>query len=57
MLQSGTDNDVTFTIRTFLLRNTYDDYYYNFTRQIIVHEIVQVLTVVRLEYVPIYTLE
>ena len=57
MLQSGTDNDVSFTIRTFLFRNTYDDYNYNLIRQIIVHEIVQVLTVVRLEYVPIYTLE
>ena len=57
MLLSGTDNDVSFTIRTFLLCNTSDDYNYNFTKTIIVHEIVQVLTIVRLEYVPIYTFE
>ena len=57
MLQSGTDNYVSFTIRTFLLCNTSEDYNYNFTKQVIVHEIVHVLTVVRLEYVPIYTLE
>ena len=57
MLQYGTDNYVSFTIRTFRLCNTSEDYNYNFTKQVIVHEIVQVLTVVRLEYVPIYTLE
>ena len=57
MLLSGTDNYVSFTIGTFLLCNTSEDYNYNFTKQVIVHEIVQVLTVVRLEYVPIYTLE
>ena len=57
MLQVGTDNYVSFTIRTFLLCNTSGDYNYNFTKQVIVHKIVQVLTVVRLEYVPIYTLE
>ena len=57
MLQSGTDNYVCFTIRTFLLCNTLEDYNYNFTKTIIVHEIVQVLTIVRLEYVPIYTFE
>ena len=57
MLQSGTDNYVSFIIRTFLLCNTSDDYNYNFTKQVIVHEIVQVLTVVCLEYVPIYTFE